>query len=212
MKTGVSWTTMTDGTCLTGFSHGNAGIATALSRLAAASGREEFADLAMKAIAFENALFDAGPQNWPDLRSDPSGPPQFMNTWCHGAPGIGMGRLAMADLALTQPYTDDIDAAIRSTRRFGIGTRDGLCCGALGRSDLFLLKATRENKTVASDLALSWASRIIARKRTAGNYRLTGRTGMEFFDPSFFQGVSGIGYQLLRIAKPTLLPSVLTWE
>jgi lantibiotic modifying enzyme len=31
-------------------------------------------------------------------------------------------------------------------------------------------------------------------------------------NPSFFQGTAGIGYELLRMARPDLLPSVLLWE
>ena len=32
------------------------------------------------------------------------------------------------------------------------------------------------------------------------------------FEPGFFQGLSGIGYQLLRLAAPSRLPSVLSFE
>lgn len=30
--------------------------------------------------------------------------------------------------------------------------------------------------------------------------------------PGFFQGAAGIGYELLRLAHPDHLPSVLLWE
>jgi len=39
-----------------------------------------------------------------------------------------------------------------------------------------------------------------------------GHPGKDFFDPSFFQGLSGIGFELLRIARPQSLPCVLAWE
>jgi lantibiotic modifying enzyme len=32
------------------------------------------------------------------------------------------------------------------------------------------------------------------------------------YQPGFFQGMAGIGYALLRLAHPDLLPSVLLWE
>ncbi len=32
------------------------------------------------------------------------------------------------------------------------------------------------------------------------------------FTPGFFQGASGIGYTLLRLEAPALLPNVLLWE
>jgi lantibiotic modifying enzyme len=31
-------------------------------------------------------------------------------------------------------------------------------------------------------------------------------------NPGFFQGTAGIGYELLRMVRPDLLPSVLLWE
>jgi lantibiotic modifying enzyme len=31
------------------------------------------------------------------------------------------------------------------------------------------------------------------------------------FAPGFFRGMAGIGYQLLRLADPNSLPSVLLW-
>ena len=32
------------------------------------------------------------------------------------------------------------------------------------------------------------------------------------FDPGLSQGTAGIGYQLLRLAHPALVPSVLLWD
>jgi len=32
------------------------------------------------------------------------------------------------------------------------------------------------------------------------------------YAPALFQGLSGIGYELLRLAHPSTLPSVLTWS
>lgn len=211
-KSGVAWETMAGGTCLTGLSHGNAGIAASLRRLAAAGNRQDFADMAAEAIRYENALFDPVRKNWPDLRAGPAEPAKYMNTWCHGAPGIGLARTMMAKAGQSPTLTDDIHAARVSTGQAGIGSRDGLCCGALGRSELFLQTDLADHGGRPDQAALSLASQVIARKRQAGSFRLTDRKASEFFDPSFFQGVSGIGYQLLRIARPDLLPSVLTWE
>ena len=78
---------------LNGMSHGAAGFAYALASLAAATGRDEFATAASECIAFENSSFDAERNNWPDLRGD--GEPGWPCQWCHGAPGIGLARIAM---------------------------------------------------------------------------------------------------------------------
>ncbi|MGN6747517.1 MAG: type 2 lanthipeptide synthetase LanM, partial [Xanthobacteraceae bacterium] len=56
------------GAPLNGMSHGAAGFAYALASLAAASGREQFAEAAAECIAFEDQTYDAARHNWPDLR------------------------------------------------------------------------------------------------------------------------------------------------
>lgn len=209
---GIAWPSPGGGLPLTGFSHGAAGVAAALHRLAEASAETRFVTAAAQAIATENDAFDSTVGNWRDHRhggSDLATAPRYMTTWCHGAPGIGIGRASHCQAA---EYRRDLAVALSTTERYGIGDRDGLCCGALGRADLFLLPAARILDPAAPARAHAWAGQVLARRRQAGGYRLAGHGGQEFFDPSFFQGLSGIGYQLLRIAAPQALPSVLGWE
>jgi type 2 lantibiotic biosynthesis protein LanM len=52
---------------LTGFSHGAAGMAAALARLAHGTGEQRFADAARRAVAYERSVFDSERGNWPDL-------------------------------------------------------------------------------------------------------------------------------------------------
>src|SRR5580698_2438388 len=79
---------------LNGMSHGAAGFAYALTSLAQATGRQEFAQAAGECIAFENSSYDAQRHNWPDLRE--AGGLLWPCQWCHGAPGIGLARIATA--------------------------------------------------------------------------------------------------------------------
>lgn len=206
---GITWPSPGGGPYLTGFSHGAAGIAAALDRLGAAAAAPRFLDAAERAIAYENSVFDPARGNWPDLRHGRPEEPRFMHSWCHGAPGIGLGRAIGAG---AHNRRADLDVALRTTDLHGIGDRDGLCCGALGRAELFAVKAVRDRDHAAEARARHWAAQVVYRKRRANGYRLTGRGGQEFFDPSFFQGLSGIGYQLLRIADPHRLPSILSWQ
>lgn len=208
---GLAWPPPGGGHHLTGLSHGVAGIAAALSQLGIAAGEARFVRAAEQAIDYERSVFDPEQGNWPDFRHGGQGTASFMHSWCHGAPGVGLARAAGGG-ALSAGDRTDLDAALRTTARHGIGDRDGLCCGALGRADLFLVKAALDNDAEADIRARQWAAQVLARKRHANGYRLTGRAGQEFFDPSFFQGLSGIGYQLLRTADPHRLPSVLSWQ
>ncbi|HEX7809288.1 MAG TPA: lanthionine synthetase LanC family protein, partial [Thermoanaerobaculia bacterium] len=120
------------------------------------------------------------------------------------AAGIGMARLAGLRMLDTPGIQHDIEAAINAVVRTGTGAKDGLCCGALGRAELFVVAGDAR----ANDLASS----VVARARETGAYRLSGTNGAEFFDPSLFQGLAGIGYELLRVARPSAVPSVLIWE
>jgi lantibiotic modifying enzyme len=186
---------------MTGLSHGAAGISLALFRLAAATGDARFLDAAREGIAFEDSLFDAEEGNWPDLRYKHR---SFMNAWCHGAAGIGMARLASAAIEKTPSICRDFDVARAAVLREGAAAKDGLCCGALGRAELLV--------ALHDDRAIGHASAVVERARVSGGYRLSGRSGADFFDPSLFQGLAGIGYELLRIARPAEVASVLIWE
>ena len=212
---GIGWPAPGGGRNLTGFSHGAAGIAAALDRLGAVAAAPRFGEFAERAVAYENSVFDKDHANWPDFRNggaDEPGDRHFMLSWCHGAPGIGLGRAISVGAHDKRACREDLEVALRTTEQHGIGDRDGLCCGALGRADLFAVKAVKDRDRAAEARARHWAGQVLHRKRRSGGYRLTGRGGQEFFDPSFFQGLSGIGYQLLRIADPQQLPSVLSWE
>jgi type 2 lantibiotic biosynthesis protein LanM len=71
-ETGVGWKTEIDSLQpLTGFSHGTAGIAWALLKLAAWSGQAHFRKAAESAIAYERSTFAMTEGNWPDYRMWP---------------------------------------------------------------------------------------------------------------------------------------------
>lgn len=208
---GAAWRTGR-GKLMTGFSHGAAGIALALLRLSAAAGDARFKEAAREAIAFEDSAFDEAEGNWPDSRRASGDPPTFMNTWCHGAAGIGLARMSGLAVLDSPVIRRDIEAALRAVVRSPPAGRDGLCCGDLGRAETLLAASASGGESEAGASAARLASLVVRRARQSGGYSLSGLPGRDFFDPSLFQGLSGIGYQLLRIARPQALPSVLTWE
>ncbi|WP_437664953.1 type 2 lanthipeptide synthetase LanM family protein [Sorangium sp. So ce1182] len=199
------------GRALAGLAHGAAGIALALLRLHGATGDVRFRRAAEEAVNFEGALFDPARGNWPDLRVAREGGAAFMNAWCHGAAGIGLARTSGLPHLDSPGIRRDIDAAVTAVARHGAGDKDGVCCGELGRAELLLAAARATARADLEELALRRASAVVRRARAAG-YRCSGCEGRGLFDPSFFQGLSGIGYQLLRLAYPSRLPSVLSLE
>ena len=195
---------------LTGFSHGAAGIAYALVRLYGITGDRSYLDAACEGIEFERAVFSKRHGNWPDRRpagaADPTG---FPVRWCHGAAGIVLARLGCRRIAEIPGIEAEIDAGLRATRERYLQKADFLCCGNLGRAETFLVAAGLTDDPESRRLAATGAASVISRAAASGGYRFFAAAGS--YNPGFFTGTAGIGYQLLRLARPDL-PSVLLWE
>ena len=205
------------GSPLNGMSHGAAGFAYALASLAAASGREQFADAAAECIAFEDQSYDPARHNWPDLRVP--GQPVWPCQWCHGAPGIGLARLATARRIGANAALDarlggtriaaDIDNAVESVKQAWPGQLDTLCCGTLGGIEFLCEAADRAGAREISELAARRLAAVLASAAAAGDYRWN--SGKRQFNLGLFRGLAGVGYTLLRRVDRSL-PNVLIWE
>lgn len=207
---GHAWATL-GGKLLTGFSHGAAGIAYSLLRLHQVTGEAGFRDAAAGAVAYERGFFSPDAGNWADLREGLAGWPAFMTSWCHGAPGIGLARLGGLDALDSGDIRKDIEAALKTTLQSGLQEIDHLCCGNLGRAEILHMAAHRLSRPDLLAAAGALAAQVVARAERAGGYFLSpGLSGVCM--PGLFQGTSGVGYALLRMTCPELLPCVLLWE
>jgi type 2 lantibiotic biosynthesis protein LanM len=193
-----------------GFSHGAAGIAYALLRLSEITGETEFVEAAEEAIAYEADVFSAEAGNWPDLLADDG--PTFFVRWCHGAAGIGLARLGGLGVLDTSQIRRDIEVATTTTQRFGLDGIDHLCCGNLGRVEALLEVGRSLSRPDLLTMAMASATQVAARAQQTGSFALHPALPRGMHCPGFFQGTSGIGYELLRLAYPEVLPSVLLWK
>jgi type 2 lantibiotic biosynthesis protein LanM len=210
---------------LTGMSHGAAGMAYSLLKLADVSKQDRFRTGALAAMAYERQVFSEARQNWPDFR-DPSqdaGQPsrqaepradvpheRFGVSWCHGAPGIGLARLA------SLPYLDDdphlraeIASALRTTLLEGLGGNHCLCHGELGNLEA-LLTATRVLQNAGYQHELARLSAMIVQRIETSGWQTGVSMGVE--TPGLLTGIAGIGYELLRLARPERIPNLLILE
>ncbi|MBW4450417.1 MAG: type 2 lantipeptide synthetase LanM family protein [Spirirestis rafaelensis WJT71-NPBG6] len=203
-----AWATL-EGKLATGFSHGAAGIAYALLRLYKITQETVFLEAAEEAIAYEHSLFSPSAGNWQDVRENK---PSFMTSWCHGAPGIGLGRLGGLELLDTPEIRQEIVAAINTTQQFGLQNLDHLCCGNFGRMEVLLLAASKLSHPELGNTIQKQAAWLVARAKQVGAFYLFPELPADVYNPGFFQGTAGIGYELLRLAYPESLPSVLLWE
>src|SRR5580700_10017186 len=181
---------------LNGMSHGAAGFAYALASLAQATGRAEFAQAAAECIAFENSSYDAERHNWPDLRD--AGGLFWPCQWCHGAPGIGLARIATAKIPGMDDarLVTDIQNAVEGVMHGRATAVDTLCCGALGGVEFFCAAGDALGRDDLRALAAQQLTVVLRTAAAAGDYRWN--SGQGRFNLGMFRGLAGVGYTLLR--------------
>jgi type 2 lantibiotic biosynthesis protein LanM len=215
---GRAWPTL-NGRLLLGFSHGAAGIAYALLRLAEVTDAAEFKTAASEAIAYEQSAFLPDRGNWPDLRdfakylavTGRPDPPPLMSSWCHGATGIGLGRLGGLTMLDSAAIRQDIQVAIQTTQNYLAhrqGSVDHLCCGTMGQIELLLCAAQQLGRPELLTEARAHASQVVQEAGHRG-YALEIALPASVYVPGFFRGEAGIGYTLLRLRDPDTLPPIL---
>jgi type 2 lantibiotic biosynthesis protein LanM len=194
---------------LTGLAHGMAGIAWPLAELAAVSGEERFLEAARGAVAYERSWFSPEKGSWRDLRVRGEEGEQEAHAcaWCHGAPGIGLSRLAMRPFWSDLGMDAEIHAAVAAVQSEGFGHNHSLCHGDLGNLDLLLVAARDLGDPGLEQEAALWAARVLAEIERDGWICGTA-SGVEL--PGLMAGLAGIGYGLLRCADPDVVPAVLT--
>ena len=201
---------------LTGFSHGASGISFSLLRLHSATADTAYLAAAQEGIEYERSVFDESARNWPDFRlwQENKNQLNFLHAWCHGSVGIGLARLGGLPIIQTEEIYSDIKIALETTQKYGIFSTDvdHLCCGSLGRTELFVVASQKLGNQEWLKTARQQAAWAVTRAKENGAYAFLPHLPSSVFSPSFFKGSTGVGYQLLRLASPESLPSVQIGE
>ena len=201
-----TWYTL-HGPISVGFAHGASGIGFALRRLGNRTGMDVFRVAAAEGWAAECRRF--APRHVTRHVSRPAthdSSAARLRSWCQGTAGMGLARLeALED----RDARSTVESAIAAAPRPEAPETDGLCCGRLGRADFLLSAGLRLGRQDLCEAARAICRDAVAGALTAGRYAIGTDEG---FRPGLFQGVSGIGYQLLRMQAPDTLRSVLSWE
>ncbi|GGD58016.1 type 2 lanthipeptide synthetase LanM family protein [Paenibacillus nasutitermitis] len=207
-SSGIGWSTgLTRNRMLAGFSHGASGYAAALAQLAAATGNERYRDAAAGAIQYERSLFAAEEGNWRDLRADM--PLEKIPVyWCHGAPGVLLGRVLVNPYYHDEQFNDEIQIALQTTLNRWRGTGNCLCHGDMGNLDVLLVCVKALNDPRLYDQVYHRASQSLDHARKHG---WLCDVPPQAVAPGFMVGLAGIGYGLLRLSNPEL-PSILALQ
>jgi type 2 lantibiotic biosynthesis protein LanM len=187
-----------------GFSHGFSGVATALHELGIVTKRKIFIAEALRIVAHENSLL--GNDKWTDLHQL-NGRDQV--SWCHGAPGIALGRLSMYKTDKSASLRDDITRSLNETSNHYWMSSHCLCHGTLGNLEPLLIarkypefealtECVNEHLAVILKVLIKdgWCSLLPSQTLSLG----------------LMTGISGIGYSLLRFHTDGKIPSVLMLE
>jgi type 2 lantibiotic biosynthesis protein LanM len=202
---------------LTGFSHGAAGMAAALARLAQASGEARFAEAGQRAVAYERSVFDGDQGNWPDFRSSHE-PNEFMLSWCHGAPGILLSRQVLLGTGVDDAQTThELDVARSSTlaavarlASSGANEASHLCCGLLGLTSLLRVDAAIAGVPL-DDQVIRAESAVISRAQATQGYTFFAVDNGSLNLPGLLTGKAGVGLALVEAAdRPRWLAQILS--
>ncbi|HEU5373948.1 MAG TPA: type 2 lanthipeptide synthetase LanM family protein, partial [Ktedonobacteraceae bacterium] len=194
----------------TGFAHGTAGIVYALLRLYERTGDADFLLAAQEGLLYEEKAFVPALGNWREAVDEDAS--VLMTGWCHGAPGIGLARVGGLSILDTISIRRDIEVALHTTAQSGSQGALHLCCGASGRAELLLTAAQRLGRPELVRAAMQCMERVVSGVQRSGGGFLDAFFPRGLAHHSLFQGTAGIGYTLLRLAQPEIVPSILLWE
>jgi type 2 lantibiotic biosynthesis protein LanM len=194
------WLTLRDKKPLTGFSHGVSGIIAALARLYELTEDDRFLTAIQKGLVYERSVFCLEKRNWPDFRSS-SEPQKFMNSWCHGAPGIALSRLCLKKSGIwDEQIATEIEIALETTAKQDMGV-DHLCCGSFGRAAILNLSSDLDMGEKWDLFAQQIVELGMKRSSNQKSYRLFSTQEGELMLPGLFTGMAGIGLQLLSYSS-----------
>lgn len=202
-----------DGHALAGFMHGQSGIAYALNAYALLANDPKAAQWADAAREIEDRAFVHAAGDWA-LRLDQAGSTHAhcMGTWCNGAPGILLTRMAYGRKPGAAEYAKLERAAIALHQRAVSGV-DHLCCGTLGAALSLAELARLTGRTEGLERAREWLAAVAQAAEQRGRFQLRANDlENQSFQPGLYRGISGVGFAALTLAWPDKVGSVLRFE
>jgi type 2 lantibiotic biosynthesis protein LanM len=187
-----------------GLSHGLSGVGMAIHQLGYFIGNKRYQEESLNIVSYENTLIQEG--RWTDSHQL-NGRSQV--SWCHGAPGIALGRLSMYRNCSSLSLKNDIKLALKETISHYKIPSHCLCHGTLGNLEpLLVAELYSEFDNHTNKVRDSFAE--VLQELIASGWRslLPNQT----LSLGLMTGLSGVGYSLLRFHNRDRVPSVLMME
>lgn len=126
----------------------------------------------------------------------------------NGLAGVGLARLGVLNIINDSGLKASQEKIINLLLTNPLGNSDHLCCGNMGRIH-FLIEASKLlNRPELLKEARKMLWWLIQRQKQNAHYLITGGDSKFISNPSFFQGLSGIGYEILRSINPNKVQSI----
>jgi lantibiotic modifying enzyme len=183
-----------------GFGHGPLGVVYALRQLYAATMERRYAKAAGDALS---SLYCCKTDTLSVLNNAFAGP----HTWCRGFSGYIGALLRMLPDPKSDWLSGVIDNFVERAYNAHLLESDCVCHGELGNLDFSFGAEIQFSDRRWRSSAVQRAQQLLERASTEG-----WACGMPVPSPGLMDGFAGIGYQLLRMAAPHKVPSVLFLE
>ncbi len=120
---------------------------------------------------------------------------------CMGTAGPGI--LYMDMTAGTEDIESPaVDLLLQQIRQYPPDHGDSLCCGNSGRLDFLIEASVKLHKPELINEANRILGWMINRKNASGHFNIEGVDSKSISNPSLFQGLSGVGYEMIRCLCP----------
>lgn len=191
---------------LGGYSHGSSSISVAFYMLYLTTGENIYRDAFDMTLKHDRSFFSSDIRGWIDGRDTKHNIDS--GSWCHGAAGIALSRLQLLSLG----YNDNIIkeelqlATLQIKKR--LNGNLSICHGAMGNIEI--LRAL-ENYGIDIDCDLSLCCKNIIRSIQNKASLWCGDDNHDSLI-GLFMGITGIGYQLLRLYSWDSIPCIMCME
>lgn len=192
---------------LSGLSHGASGFAVAFAKMFEVTQDERYRAACLEALRFERTLLVPEEGNWVDQRDYVlrQGGPRCTASWAHGGPGIGIARINLLKAGIeSDEIVEDLHVALRTTLAAGLDDSFPVISGDFGRLELPLLYA----ETVGSDYWPETRDLIAGALANVERHTAT-LSAARPAQLGLFTGLTGVGYQCLRIARNSETASLI---
>jgi lantibiotic modifying enzyme len=180
-----------------GFAHGNSSSSYALFKLAEFSDNRIFFDIAVKALKYDQSLFDESKQIWRksvDFEGD------VHHSWGNGSAGIALSRFLISNYYSNTFLKEEINIAINNIDKYlpeTMNSDHSVGSGFLGMIEIRkILDPSYDNKKLLDD--------YIKRINNLNNIKCGGWNKNPLVTGLFY-GFAGIGYNLLKLTKDNFL-------